>query len=359
MTDERPTAGADGVHGQHLQIHRPRTHLRLVPDLRLTVHDQADVRRRAAHVDTDGERRLDVSRHLTGRFHARGGTRECKRKGQRHGGFRRHHATRRMKQFQAQIGREELVQRGDVIGHHRHHARIQHRGERPLVLLELRPHLMGQRNVRKELPAQLAHGSFVLAVGVGMQQRDRDRIGRAVEASQDVPNLVRIQRSRDAAVRSHASVDFEPQFPRYRSGLTGKRRQIVKHPSRLPRDVEDIAVSGGGEQCHAPRLTLDDGIGDDGRAERQHPHVRRFQIQGLEGGRDSRPRVVLDAPDLGGPGLARRSVVRHHVRERAADVDAEVPVHGMLTRPLLGTGIPSGPRLVETMRRSRVTRRCS
>ena len=208
-------------------------------------------------------------------------------------------AAARMEQLQAYTGGKERAQRGGVIGRHRHDARVQHCGERPLVFPELRPYIVGQRDVRKGLPAQLAHDPLVLAIGVGMEERDRDRI--------------------DRTVRPHTGVDLEPQPERHRGG--GRRREIVEHPPRLPHDVEDVAVSGGGEQSHASHLPLDDGVGDDGRAEGHHPRVRRLQTQGI--GRDGRARIVPDAPDLGGLVRPRGPVVCHGVRERAADVHAD------------------------------------
>ena len=166
----------------------------------------------------------------------------------------------------------------------------------------------------------------------------------------------RVHGSRGGAVRPHTGVDLEPQPARHRGGLAGRRREIVEHPPRLPRDVEDVAVSGGGDQGHAPQLSLDDGVGDDGRAEGHHPRVRRLQTQGIESGRDGRSRIVPDAPDLGGPVRPRGPVVCHGVRERAADVDAEMPAHGTRARPLSRTGIPPGPRPVETTPRRTTAR---
>ena len=194
-------AGPDGLHCHHGLAQGSAAEGAVARDLRRAALDQADIGGGAAHVEADGA--LDPQRpgHAAGRGHACGGARGGKSERQVAQRRRRSHAARGVEEVQPGVSGLLRLQVVEISRRQRHDAGAQRRGRRPLVLPRLGIDPVRERDEGEALAQPRAQGLLVRGVGVGMQQRDGDRLGPArLDAPDRVCHRVRVQCGHDPAV---------------------------------------------------------------------------------------------------------------------------------------------------------------
>ena len=325
---DRPAACADGVDVDHRQRDRPAADLaarRLAH--RAVLHD-ADVARRAAHVEAQ-----EVGLARPAREQRRGGgaagraaehgerrvARGLRRVGEPAAGLhdRRLGEARllRAAQERLEVGAQERAQRG-----------VDLRRRRALELAEGADDLVREADVDAGQPAgeRLADRALVLRVAVGVQQDDghrlrlrrRDRVGdrRRALGAELAQHAVRAHalRRRDAAVRRHERRRV-------------RRAQPVEVGARLAAELDDVGEALGRDERGPRAGALEQRVGRHGHAVREGLDPRgvvpaaarrlergadgRHHALGLVAGR--RGRLRGDQPPAGH---------EHGVGERAADV---------------------------------------
>src|SRR3989454_6859176 len=124
----------------------------------------------------------------------------------------------------------------------------------------------------------------------------------------------------------HALADLQPEPP-LDQGL-GLRRQpeIVEVEPALPRDLQHVAESPGGDEPDPSASTLDDRVRDHGGAvgdRRRYPGGGAHRRQT---GQDAAREVRRGRRDLAGP-EPPGALARHEIGEGSADVDADATSH--------------------------------
>ena len=323
--DQGAAAGADRFDGDHGLAHRPSGELGVGRDLRHAVHDQADVGRRAAHVEGQGLAESQRCRDM------RGGGNAGRRSGQGHGerpsggGLGRRHAARRMHDVQpgaAHLALQPLeIARGD-----RHHRRVQHGGRRAFELARLRIDLVRQRDEGNLRLQRSAQGAFVGGVGIGVQERDRDAFHAA---GGGLPHRFGDRRRVGGQEGVARMVDplgqSDPAFGGDLRGTTGRQVEPVEMLASGAADIQHVLETARRHQHHRLHPVLDDGVGDQRRAVDQIVDLARIEAGGRQGCLDAGDRIVALRRHLDRPELARRGQERHQVGEGAADVDADLP----------------------------------
>ena len=328
MIEPRDGAAArtDGLHRHHGLAQGPPAEGAVARDLPRAVQDQADIGGGAAHVEADGALDPERAGHATGRGDAGGGARggEPERQvAERRG---RGHAAGGVEEVQPGGLRFRRFQVVHVRGRQRHDAGAQRRGRRPLVLAGLGIDPVRERDEGEALAQPRAQGLLVGRVGVGMQQRDGDRLGPArFDAPDRVRHRVRVQRGHDPAVVVEPLGHLEAARGGHLRCELGRQVEPVEVAPVLAPDGERVREAARGDQRDLGVLALDDGVGDDGGAVDQVVHVRPLEIDRAERRHQARDAVVGAGGDLRGSHLAARPVMGDHVGERAADIDTDLP----------------------------------
>ena len=318
---DRATAGADGLHGRHRQAHRIATELALRRRLGNAVGNEADVGRRAAHVEREGTWNAEHARHVRG-----GGD-----TGRRAGGRQRQRSRARRVDGHHAAGGVQQVQRGafdppaqlaHIRGGERHHGRVQDGRTRALVLTKLRVDIARDAHVRKVARQVLAQRALVLGVGVAVQQAYRHTLDvLALQACHELGDLIDLQRRLYRPVRGDPFGDLEPQPPRHRRRRLGRRLEIVEVQPARPRDLQHVPKSARGDQAHDRAAPLDDGVRHDRRTVRDRGD-RVIAGERLKAAHDAVRRAGRRRRDFAARQPARRRA-HDNVGKGAADVDAD------------------------------------
>ena len=227
----------------------------------------------------------------------------------------------------------------------RHDAGAQRRGRRPLVFPRLGIDPVRERDEGEALAQPRAQRLLVRRVGVGMQQRDGDRLRPArLDAPDRVRHRVWVQRGHDPAVVVEPFGHLEAARGGHLGRELGRQVEAVEVAPVLAPDCERVREATRRDQRDLRVVALDDGIGDDGGAVDQVVHLRPRQIDRVERSQQAGDAVVGAGGNLGGPDLGARPVMGDHVGKRAADIDADLPSlrHGAASgcrvagRPLCG-----------------------
>ncbi len=241
---DRAAARADGVDVERRQRQRTSGDRALGGLGDLAAVDQADVAGGPAHVEAQharlvgelGQRqRAGDAAGRAGQHGERGVCGGLSGLGEAAGGL---HDLRLGQPERAGVARE----RPQVGGEQRRERGVERRGGRALVLAEGAHEIAGERQVRagQQLLEQLAEQALVGGVGVGVQQRDRDRL--RLGGSQLLDQLARergLEREQ-RAVRSHALGNREAQ-------LRGDERR------GRARRTACTAADGSGERARSRR----------------------------------------------------------------------------------------------------------
>ena len=231
--------------------------------------------------------------------------------------------------------RELGLQVVDVLLHARTHVGVSNGCHRALVLLHLRHHVGRQRHgdAGQLLEGDFLDPPFVLVVGVGVDQRDRQRLDvLRAQRLQLLPQVRLIERPHDLALGAHALVGLDRARQRRH-----RQRLVVDHPAaeaarhEAARDLQHLAVTLGRDQTAARAGAGQDRVGRNRRA--VHHVVDLVRVD---------PGTLADAGDavehanrlvgrrtrhLGGPGLSGGFIDEQQVGEGSAHVDAQSIAH--------------------------------
>ena len=334
---DRAAAGADRVDVDH------RDHRLVGADLGVeqVLHAQAallreaDVRRRAAHVERD---HVVVAGLLAGPDAAddagdRSGHEQVH--GPRDGALGRRHAARGRHQVQLRPDvqlLELLLEPPDVARDLRPDVRVEAHGGEALVLAVLRQHLRGdgEKRLGELLADELGHALLVLRVEEREQEADGDRLDpRRLQLAHALPRALLVERHEHGAVLQDPLGHRQPVAAPHDRVPLPRQVLVVREVQRLlvPCDVEDVAVALRRDQPDRRTAVLDHDVRRDrGPVEDLVERGRRLArllreladpldraLRGIVG----RRRQLVDEDGAGGV------VDVDEVREGAADVDSE------------------------------------
>ena len=286
-------AGPDGLHRDHGLTQRPAAERSVARDLRLAGEDQADIGRGAPHVEADGviDAKLagDPARGGDAGRGAGGGKSErqlAKR-------IRRGHAAGGVEQVQPRPRRLLGVEPVEVARGERHDPGAQRRGCGALVLPGFRIDSIRQRDEGEAFAQPLAQRLLVGGIGVGVQQRHRDRRRAAgFDAPDRLVDRLRIHRFEHLAFVIEPLVHLEAERVRHLGGELGRKVEAVEVEPVLTRDGEGVGETPGGNQGDIGEVVLDDGVGHEGGAVDQVLDVRPREIDGAERGQQPGHTVI-------------------------------------------------------------------
>ena len=323
---DRAPAGPDGLHRDHGLAQGPAAQRAVARDPRLAVEDQADVGGGAAHVEADGVLDTEVPGDAPGRGDAGRGTRGGEAKRQLAQRLRRGHPAGGVEQVQPRIRRPGRFEPVEVARGQGHQAGAQRRRRGAFVLPRLRIDPVRERHEGEPLAQPLAQRLLVGGVGVGMQQRHRDRLGPALPDAPDrLLHRARVHRLQHPPFMIEPLPHLEAARGRHLGSGLGRKVETVEVAPVLAPDGQGVGEAPGGDQGDLGEIVLDDGVGHQGGAVDEVVHVRPRQIHRPERGQQAGHGVAGSGRHLGDPRLAARPVHGHHVRERAADVDSDPP----------------------------------
>ena len=253
-------------------------------------------------------------------------------------------------------GLQLAAERLQVARHRRHDVGVDHGGRGPLVLLDLRQHLVADARDEPGRPLRdhLLHQQLVDGVLEGVEQAHRDRLDPlgdetvhrrlrvlAGEGADDLPARV------DPLVHLHPKVALD-QLRR----LLPPEVVQARHP-QVPK-LEHVAEAAGRDEAGERSLVLEDRVGRDGGSVADLGHVRAREgglVEHLAETAGDRLCIVLDARgDLAGVDPAP-GVEEHDVGKRSADVDTDaVAIHGRASPRVRGGG--RAPRPARPIHRS-------
>ncbi len=233
--------------------------------------------------------------------------------------------------LEAGVG-ELALEPAEITPHQRLDVGVGASGGEALVFAHFRRHVGRERHrdVGQPRPDGVADAPLVIRIGEAVQEADCDGLDLLRCQRRDRGREARrVERHQHVAMRVDALAHRKAQPARHQ-----RRRQVdvdvVLLEPILVADLDHVAEALGGEQRGPGALALDDGVGRERRAVHDQVHVRRRDA-GL--GRDR-----AQGRDHGFLGCARRgerlrreAAVAHfqrHVRERAADVEAEADAGG-------------------------------
>ena len=230
------------------------------------------------------------------------------------------------------------------------------RGAGAFVLADFGSDVGRQRDqqIGKDRTDQVAGPDFVCRVGVGVQERDGQRLDAELvhEAAGGFQDGLLVQRRVFRAVGAHPSGHAEPPVPGHddRGGTRVQVRYVVPD---LAAHLQDVTEPLGGDQAHRRAGMLQHGVGDQGGAVHDAGHLPDRGVgvaQQLPDALDDGPvRRLRRGEPLADRRQAARLVVQDEVGERATHVHAHSrgPVHGFSHPPARRLRRSRGRRLRE------------
>ena len=222
------------------------------------------------------------------------------------------------------------LESAQVLLHHRADERGDHGGHRPLVLARLGPDVggAGHGGARHRGAQRGGHRPFVVGVGVGVQQTDRDPVGRrGGDARDQRVHRLAVERDEHVAPCVDAFSQLEGQAGVHDGGGRAKAQVVpVVLDAGLASQAEHVGESLGGDQRDGPTGPLQDHVGGERRPVHEAADGARgdpgFGEHGTDSLQDAAARVVRGGQHLPDP-QATPPVGEHDIGERAADVDTE------------------------------------
>ncbi len=328
---------------------------RLAPDRRLAVLTERDVGGRPSHVE-----REDVVEAGFARDEERAGD-AARRAGEHRvdrvaGRLARCHQARvRAEDVDVRrgAGRLELrLEAADVVGDLRPDVRVHARGQRPLVLAELRQHVRAQRHREAGIEAlhDRAYLLLVLRVDVRVDERDGQRLdARADQVADDLLDLRLVDGDDDVPPRVEALDGLARVGEgRGRIGLDHDDPAGERARRLGARQVEDLPEAPGRDQADASPLRLEHGVRRD-----RGPVEDVLQLADADAGlvadpadarEDTLGRVVGGGRRLDAElGAAVALGHEEEVGEGTADVDPQPVRHVRLPfcQPATGANVPA------------------
>ena len=255
----------------------------------------------------------------------------------------------RLHELQVSRGPQRLADAGHVPAKHGGEVRIHCGRVTTGYCLDLACHLMAQTDVREaHFPRHFSHETLMLRVGIAVQKDDGKRPDTArVDLLQLRAQPVQVGPLADCAVGKHSLVHFD-HFRQQRFGLLYLQGEYVR--SVLIADPEQVGKATRHDEAHGHAPAFQQGICGDGGAHsdgadapaRDGARPRRKPQEfphGLQAGVVVAPRVVAEEFADMEP-TAR--VPRHHVRERAAPINPEIPAFPWCHPPLRERRRPRG-----------------
>ncbi len=327
---DRAAAGADAVHVELGNLDGESAEHAVGRRQRREIADQADVGRGAAHVVGDEVPHAGGGADEARLAHAAGRAREDRLDRQAARRLGRHHAAARRDGENAVSvagGAQLLLEPGEVAVHEGLQIGVEHRRREALELAVLGDDVGRAGHGQRRVPAlrRVGHRPLVRRVQVGVEEADRERLGagahRRVERALDARP---IERHQDGAVGREPLDDLEAVLAlddrlRAHEGGHEERGDIALGAA----DLDQVAEAGGRENGHARAVPLEDGVGADGRAVDEPPHVAARDAERPEPGHDGGGLVPRLGRHLGDDDAAGGLVDRAQIGEGAADVDPD------------------------------------
>ena len=171
---------------------------------------------------------------------------------------------------------------------------VDDRGADPLVLLDLREDLGGEREigVRQRRAHRLGGEPLVAAVAPGVQIADRDRLDLgAGQLGERRGERALIERRLDAAVGAHPLAHAEAALARHQR-LGRRLAEVVAVVLEALAHLEHVAVALGRQQRGPGALALEQRVGGDGRAVDDGPGLleQSAPLDAERGGKPLEPR---------------------------------------------------------------------
>ena len=305
-----------------------------VGDLRLGAFDQAEVGRGAAGVE----------RHQVGKSGDLGDDGAAERARGRPGKRRRDRlahdlvgagdAAARLhdqKRLLVELLPQLVADVVEIAAHMRLDERIDQRRHRPLVFAVFGKHVGRERKraARIFLRHDLSRASFMRGVGVGVHEAYADR-GNALGAKEarGGAHARLVERPQLGAEEIEAAADLAHIAQRHQAlGLHPEIRIAVALGHRLAGDLENVAEAFGDDEAETGDLVLQQRIGRDRRAVREHGEIvdagAALAENGLDAAHERHRRVRRRARDLGHAHGAGFVVDANDVGKGAAGVDAD------------------------------------
>ena len=300
----------------------------------LRAFDQAEVGRGAAGVQRHEIGKAGDLRDHRAAERARGRSRQRRRDRLAHDLIGAGDAARRLhhqERLFVQFGTELVANAIEITAHVRLDERVDQRRHGALVFAVFGQHVAGQRQraVRIFRAHDFRRPSLMGWVGVGMQQTDADGIdarfakeprrgadallverpqlfAEEVEAAACLPHIAQ----RDDALRLHPEI-----------------RIAVALGHRLAGDFQDMTKAVGDDQAKSGNLALQERIGRDRRAMRQHGELvdagAPFAEDRMDAANQRNGRIGRRRRNLGHPHRARFVVDANDVGKSAAGIDAD------------------------------------
>ena len=314
--------------------------LEMAPQKRFAVIEQADLRRRAPHVEADDLVIPHGPRDVTGQNRPSRGARldepyrvRPRRRNRDEAAARGHEEER--------TGESRLLEGvfhvGEVGGHDGLDVGVRHGCRLTLVFPDFGTHIArdGDRHVGQPFGDHGGNAPFMLRIGVGMKQTDSHTFHTEfTKAINPGRNGLFIERHQYLAPGVDPFWHRESEAPRHQ-GSRAIGQDVVLIKTVLVGDLQGVPVALGDEERRAGSLAFDQGVGRQGRAVKDETDVTGHGAGSLhhlhETGHES----------LGGRcrrqglgGMADTVAFQHHVREGPADVDADAYAACQSVRPV-------------------------
>ena len=221
-----------------------------------------------------------------------------------------------------------LGETAEITRHDRLHVAVERCRAAALEFTHLAQYLatQGHKPIGPDFPRNFGAALLMRWVGVGMDEMDYQRLGAVLEqAVHGLPHCRVVKRRQDPAGGIDALGHLGPEVAR------DQRLEAPGHPVRIGASAatqfEHIAKACRGNQAATRPLALEHGVGGDSRAVNQRGYRSEIGFEHRQPG-DEADRLVLGGRrHLGDAEHAALRIERQQVRERAADIDPDLPCH--------------------------------
>ena len=304
--------------------------------------DEADLGRRAAHVEGDRVRAAALAGDLGSEDCAAGGPRLDEPNGKTgrvfEGGEPAAGGHEEQRAPEAEAAKLRL-ETDEVARHPRLDVGVGAGRGLALVLPDLGAYLTrkGDAELGEGGVQDLAHPPLVGGVRVGVQQPDRDRLDAVpLEPGEERPHRILVEGNQDLARMVHPLGDRPAQGPGHEGGrpIDG---DIVLLEAVLEGHLDRVPEPFGDEKRGLRAGALDEGVGREGRAVDKEADAAGLDPRRADRVADRRDHALLGGArrgqHLGGDhaGAGARAELQGHVGEGAAHVHGEAAASGRLT----------------------------
>ena len=280
---DRAAARADGVDVDHRQRERPAADLAPGGLAHDAVLDDADVARRAAHVEADEVRMAAVARDERGRGGAAGRPRQDRERGMAGGELGGGEAAAGL--HDARLGQARLVrareQPAQVAREQRRQRRVDLGRRGALVLAKRADDVVRQADVDVGQPRRerVADRLLVAGVRVGVQQHDGDRLGVELRDLLGERGGVLERAQHAVGARALGRGDAHRRRDERRRP---RRAQPVEVGARLAAELDDVGEAVGRDEHRARAAALEQRVRRDRHAVREQLDVGRPGVRAAQ-----------------------------------------------------------------------------